>query len=141
VELADGRLLLSMRNGYGKGRRAFALSKDGGETWSKPELNAQVYCPVCQSSIHRYSWEPNVLIYSAPGGPGRIEMTVRLSYDEGKTWPVAKLVDEAGSGYSDLAILPDGSVCCFFESGWRKPLVFAKFPLKWLAETRKKPGE
>jgi len=141
VELIDGRLLLSMRNGLGKGQRAFSISKDGGGTWSAPKLNPHVYCPVCQSSIHRYSWEPNVLLYSAPGGPGRIEMTVRVSCDEGKTWPVAKRIDEAGSGYSDLAVLPDGSVCCFFESGWRKPLVFAKFPLKWLSEAEKKPGK
>ena len=138
VELADGRLLLSMRNGLGKGQRAFAFSKDGGETWSEPGLNENGYCPVCQSSIHRYSWEPNILLYSGPGGPGRIEMTVRVSYDEGKTWPVAKRIDEAGSGYSDLAVMPDGSVCCFFESGWRKPLVFAKFPLKWFTAAEKK---
>jgi sialidase-1 len=131
-----------MRNGLGKGKRAFAFSKDGGETWSKPKANEHVYCPVCQSSIHRYSWKPNILLYSAPGGPGRIKMTVRASYDEGKTWPVSRLVKErGGSGYSDLAVLPDGSICCFYEAGWKGPLVFAKFSLKWIAEGDKKDLE
>lgn len=132
VELADGRLLLSMRNGLRKGLRAFSFSEDGGATWSEPGLNENIYCAVCQSSIHRYSWEPNILLYSGPGGPGRTNLTVRASYDEGKTWPAAKVVDFQGSGYSDLATLPDGSACCLLESGWYKPIVFTKFPLQWL---------
>lgn len=133
VELDDGRLLLSMRNHMAKGKRAFAISKDGGASWSKPKLHAEVYCPGCQASIHRYSWKPNILLYSGPGGPNRVRMTVRASYDEGKTWPVSKRVKErGGSGYSNLAVLPDGSVCCFYEAGWWGPLVFAKFPMEWL---------
>lgn len=132
VELTDGRLLLSMRNGLRKGKRAFAISRDGGATWSKPRVNENVYCPVCQSSIHRYSWKPSILLYSAPGGPGRTNLTVRASYDEGVTWPDARVLDLHGSGYSDLAVLPDGSVCCLFESGWRNPIVFARFPLEWI---------
>lgn len=139
VELADGRLLLSMRNGLGKGKRAFSISKDGGETWSRPKVNEHVYCPACQSSIRRYSWKPNILLYSAPDGPGRIKMTVRASYDEGKTWPAARLVkNRGGSGYSDLAVLPDGSICCFYEAGWRGPIVFAKFPLSWIKAGKSK---
>jgi sialidase-1 len=132
AELSDGRLLLSMRNALGKSRRAFSVSKDGGATWSEPKANENVYCPTCQSSIHRYSWKPSILLYSGPGGPGRRNMTVRASYDEGGTWPDSRVVDLQGSGYSDLAVLPDGTVCCLFESGWWKPIVFVKFPLKWL---------
>jgi len=136
AELADGRLLLTMRNGLGKLRRAFSISKDGGVTWSKPKVNDQVYCPVCQASIHRYSWKPNILLHSGPGGPDRRNLTVRASFDEGETWPAAKVIDLQGSGYSDLAVLPDGSICCLFESGWKKPIVFARFSLKSLTAKR-----
>jgi sialidase-1 len=139
VELADERLLLSMRNTFKKGARAFATSDNGGATWSEPQLDPQVYCPECQSSIHRYSWEPSILLYSGPGGPDRIKMTVRVSYDEGKTWPAARLLkEEGGSGYSDLAVLPDGTVGCLYEDGWKKPIVFAKFPLDWITEPERK---
>jgi sialidase-1 len=142
VELIDGRLLLSMRNYLAMDQRAFSISKDGGGTWSAPKLDPQVYCPACQASIHRYSWEPNILLYSGPGGPDRIKMTVRASYDEGKTWALSRLVKQSGgSGYSDLAVLPDGSICCFYEAGWKGPLVFAKFSLKWIAEGDKKDLE
>ena len=77
VELADGSLLLSMRNYQGKNRRAFARSSDGGQTWSKPEHHEQVYCPTCQASIHRYSLEPeNVILCSGPS-KGRSNLTIR----------------------------------------------------------------
>jgi len=116
VELADGALLLSMRNYFGKNQRAFATSNDVGLSWSKPGHHAQVYCPTCQSSIHRYSLKPkNVILYSGPGGPGRENMTVRLSYDEGKTWPVSKVIYPGSAAYSDLIVLPDGTVGCLYE--------------------------
>jgi sialidase-1 len=132
VELTDGSLLLSMRNYRGANQRAFAVSKDGGSTWSSPELHEQVYCPTCQSSLHRYSWQPNMILYSGPGGPGRENMTIRLSYDEGKTWPVAKVLEKGSSAYSDLAVLPDGRIGCLYEVNGYKQIVFTAFPLQWL---------
>jgi sialidase-1 len=61
-------------------------------------------------------------------------MTVRLSVDEGKTWPVAKLLH---AGPSDLAVLPDGTICCLYETGKKSPygtITFARFPMEWLGE-------
>ena len=136
VELADGSLLVSMRNYHGKNRRAFAVSKDGGQSWSEPEHHDQVYCPTCQSSIHRFSLEPkNIILYSGPGGSGRNNLTVRASYDEGKTWPVAKVLQEGPSAYSDLAVLPGGTIACLYETGEKgayETITFARFSLEWL---------
>ncbi|MHC4750082.1 MAG: exo-alpha-sialidase [Planctomycetota bacterium] len=136
VELANGTLLLSMRNYRGKNQRAFSISHDGGRTWSKPENHEQVYCPTCQSSIHRYSVTPkNIILYSGPGGPGRIGMTIRASYDEGRNWPVSKQLYAGPSAYSDLACLPDGDIVCLYEGGKKHSyewIRFARFPPKWL---------
>jgi len=133
VELADKSLLLSMRNYFGKNQRAFATSADAGRTWSQPEHHEQVYCPTCQSSIQRYSLEPkNVILYSGPGGPGRNNLTVRASYDGGKTWPVARRVYEGGSAYSDLVVLADGVIGCLWERDGYKRITFARFTLDWL---------
>lgn len=134
VELADGSLLLSMRNYRGANQRAFAVSKDGGGTWSSPKNHEQVFCPTCQASIHRYSWQPNIILYSGPGGPGRNNMTVRVSYDEGKSWPVAKVLLEGSGAYSDLVVLPDGRIGCLFEIDGYKQIVFTMFSLQWLTE-------
>lgn len=144
VELADGTLLLSMRNYLGKNRRAFARSTDGGESWSPPVHHEQVYCPTCQASVHRGRLEPQtVLLYSGPGGPGRNNLTLRASLDEGGTWPVAKVLQEGPSAYSDLAVLPDGQLACLYEAGREHAyatILFARFPLSWLTAAPPEPS-
>lgn len=141
VELAGGSLLLSMRNYRGKNRRAFAVSRDGGVSWSEPEHNDQVYCPTCQSSMQRYSLKPrNRILYCGPGGDGRNNLTIRVSYDEGKTWPAAKLLQAGPSAYSDLVVLPDGDIGCLYETGKKHPyesIVFARCSLAWLTGEKK----
>ncbi len=133
VELADGSVLLSMRNYFDRDQRAFSRSSDGGLTWSKPKHHQQVYCPTCQSSIQRYSLQPSSrILYSGPGGPKRNNMTVRLSYDEGKTWPVAKVLYAGSAAYSDLVILPDGAIGCLYERDAYKRITFVRFSLGWL---------
>jgi len=132
VELSDGALLLSMRNRDAPDLRAFAVSKDGGRSWSPPKHHEQVYCPVCQAAIHRHSWQPSVILYSGPGGKGRNNLTIRASYDEGQTWPIARRLHDGGSAYSDLAVLDDGTICCLYEADGYKTLTFARLSLNWL---------
>ncbi len=142
VELVDKSLLLSLRNYRGKNRRAFAASSDGGRTWSKPTHHEQVYCPTCQASILRYpplTGGRNRILYSGPGGPGRKNMTVRLSYDEGKTWPVAKVLCAGSAAYSDLVVLPDGSIGCLYERDGYRKITFARFSLGWLTARVQQP--
>ncbi len=40
-----------------------------------------------------------------------------MSYDEGVTWPVSKVIYEGLSGYSSLTILNDGTIGCAYENG------------------------
>ncbi|NQU22032.1 MAG: exo-alpha-sialidase [Candidatus Nealsonbacteria bacterium] len=143
LERVDGSLLLSMRNYFGKNQRAFAVSTaspaaggtDAGMTWSSPKHHEQVYCPTCQSSIQRYSLKPkNIILYSGPGGSGRNAMTVRLSYDEGKTWPIAKVIYAGSAAYSDLVVLPDGTIGCLYERDNYGKISFARITLAWLTE-------
>jgi sialidase-1 len=44
-------------------------------------------------------------------------MTIRMSKDDGKTWPISRVVDPGIGGYSDLAITADGTVLCLYEAG------------------------
>ena len=65
-------------------------------------------------------------------------MTVRLSYDEGNTWPVAKVIHRGSAAASDLVILPDGKIGCLYShSGWNKTS-FARFTLEWLTDGKDK---
>jgi sialidase-1 len=142
VELTDGTLLLNIRNYREKGHRGISMSKDGGLTWSTVSSDPTLIEPVCQASFIRYTESPpsikNRLLFSNPASQTeRIKMTVRVSYDEGKTWPVAKLLNAGPSGYSCLTVLPDMKIGCFYERGDRSSIdkvTFARFSLDWLTD-------
>ena len=64
-------------------------------------------------------------------------MTVRLSDDEGKTWPVEKLIHPGPSSYSSLVRLPDGDIGLVYEGGEkhrREWIRFARISLSWLTD-------
>ena len=149
VELADGTLMLNVRmQEDGQGKRGIATSEDGGLTWSELKLDPLLIEPVCQASFLRYTLASthgkNRLLFSNPASapsPGqsradRVKMTVRLSYDEGKTWPVSKLLHDGPSAYSCLAVLPEGDIGCLYEGGETRygEIVFARFSLEWLTD-------
>ena len=62
----------------------------------------------------------------------RKNLTVRVSYDEGGNWPVKKTLEPGPSAYSDLAVLRDGTILCFYEAA--RQLILARFNLEWLAD-------
>lgn len=142
VELADGSLLANMRSNHGQGCRAYAVSADDGQTWSELQHHPALVEPVCQGSLIRYSarsdgHERDRLLFANPASRKRENMTVRLSYDEGKTWPVAKVVHAGPTAYSCLTALPDGTVGLLYERGNRGPyetITFVRFDLGWLTD-------
>jgi sialidase-1 len=142
VELEDGSVLLNMRSYHGKNRRAVARSEDGGVTWSEPVLDEALVEPVCQASLVRLSSgsrgaRKSRILLSNPASTRREKMTVRLSYDDGKTWPVSRLLHEGPSAYSALAVLPDGTIACLYERGEKRlyeSIRLARFSLGWLTE-------
>ena len=74
-----------------------------------------------QASILRFTseeqHEQNRILFSNPGQPYRGSLTIRMSYDEGETWEVPKLVYEGAAGYSQLAVLSDYTILALFEAG------------------------
>jgi sialidase-1 len=141
VELSDGSLMQNMRSYHKANRRAVATSKDGGLTWSAIKLDAALIEPICQASILRYSWpergEKSRILFSNPASETREKMTVRVSYDEGQTWAVSKLLHAGPAAYSSLTVLPDKTVACLFERGNKGPyenITLARFPISWLEQ-------
>ncbi len=101
------------------------------------------------SEVYRYyrlsrlsDGRKNRLLFVNPCVPGtqeRRNLTVRLSYDEGRTWPVSKTAEPGFGGYSDLSVLPDGTILCLYEGGdpdgrGYSRLVVARFGLEWLTD-------
>lgn len=123
VELTDGRLLLNMRN-YERSHkcRQVAISADGGLTWQDQRFDEALIEPLCQAAIRRLRWpeteRPGVILFSNPASAEqRINLTLRASFDDGQTWPVAQVLHPGPSAYSDLAVLPNGDIACLFEAG------------------------
>ena len=122
-------------------RRAYAWSADDGESWSPSELEASLACPRCQASIVRFSDErrhdKNRIVFGNPAAAQRRNYTVRISYDECKTWSAGKTLHAGPAAYSDLATLPDMTIGCLYECGEKgsyEAIVFARFSLEWLTD-------
>ena len=137
VELADGRILMNLRQDEGPNRWR-ATSRDGGKTWSKP-VAGQVVTPVC-CAIERFSVKSsgddrNRILWTGPKGPGRSNLVVRVSYDEGQTFTNERPIGNQYAAYSDLAILKDNAVGVLWERGEDRGyqfITFSRFHLKYL---------
>ena len=57
------------------------------------------------------------ILWTGPKGPDRRNLVVRISYDEGRTFPVERLIAAGPAAYSDLSILKDRSVGVLWERG------------------------
>ena len=141
VELSDGEggLLLNMRNTAIANRRAQSVSGDGGQSWTAPTFLPELVEARCQASLVRYDWpyakEAGRVLFSNPASPGRRDLTLRISRDDGKTWPVSRTLHEGPAAYSCLAVLPDKSIGCLYECGRTnayEKITFARFPVDWL---------
>jgi sialidase-1 len=158
VELADGSVMLNARSESKQNRRLVTISKDGARGWSPPRFDDALLEPICMASLVRYSTARsggrNRILFSnpynlerrdgksVPGMPrDRRNVSVQLSYDEGKTWVVRKTIEPGWSGYSDLAVAHDGTVLLLYERGGADAdrfrsdtLTLARFPLAWLTD-------
>jgi sialidase-1 len=149
IELTDGRLMLNMRNHPPKPEnfRMVAISDDLGRTFSKASPDRALIEPPAQASLLRLTSvktaDRNRLLFANPASTARERLTVRLSYDEGVTWPIARVVHEGPAAYSSLVALQDSSVGLLFERGDRSPyerITFARFTIEWLTDGRDHPA-
>jgi len=137
VELSNGDLLANMRSGDGDHRRKVATSPDRGVTWQGFGNHRELIEPECQACLMWLDLDTKkALLFSNPADTERRRMTIKLSRDEGETWPIAKVLHEGPAAYSCMAVLPDGQIGILYEGGADTPyrkIIFAKFPFEWLA--------
>lgn len=157
VELLDGRVLLNIRHESKQQRRAISFSRDGATQWTTPVLHEELLEPICMASIARLNG-------AAPGGKTRLvfanphnldradgklvpgtgrdrkNVTIKLSLDDGATWPTSRVLEPGKSGYSDLAVAADNTIYCFYERGSSdgnfatQHLTVARFNVEWLTD-------
>ena len=137
VELDDNTLLLNARTRTGN--RAIVRSKDGGDHWSEVSYHKDLIEPGCQGSFIKYSVDgKSLLVFSNPAdSKKRQNMMVSVSKDNGKTWPVKKVIYEGPSAYSCLTILPNGKIGLLYENGKESPyekISFVSLDVNWFLE-------
>jgi sialidase-1 len=137
VELADGGVMLNARNQSGDHFRKVARSHDGGQSWSPLVDDHDLLDPECQGTIVRYSdpldGKRNRILFANPASPDkRVNGTVRLSYDEGESWPVSRAVYPGSFAYSCLTVMHDGTIGLLYERDDYGKITFARFDLAWL---------
>ena len=126
AEIGKGKLILNMRN-YDRTQmnRKISISNDYGESWGDIYDDKALVEPICQASILRYSFKGygrNDLLFINPADKNkRLNMTLRLSNDLGRTWKGEFILHEGPSAYSDITKLRNGNVGCLFEAGKNSP--------------------
>ncbi|KGK00121.1 hypothetical protein ND16A_0312 [Thalassotalea sp. ND16A] len=146
VQLSDGSLMLNMRDNRGQrhwqkngtGARALATTSDLGQTWQiHPTSNKALPEPVCSASLisHQMHSQPSLLLFSNPASQySRRNMTIKVSQDDGMSWPVEHftLIDEGlGYGYSSLTSINEQIIGILYESS-QSHMTFQRFKLSEL---------
>ncbi|RIW17204.1 exo-alpha-sialidase [Algoriphagus lacus] len=126
AELSNSRMIMSIRNQKGDIRsRILAYSSDGGKTWDEAYFESQLPDPVCQGSILNLGEQNGKMILAhsnAADQKNRNNLSIKVSWDEGKTWVKTILIDQvadpknqAWTAYSDLVKLTESRVGIIYE--------------------------
>ncbi|MCD8172849.1 MAG: glycoside hydrolase [Alistipes sp.] len=118
AELSNGDLLLNCRCGENNNLRVTSRSFDGGQTLTPIETAYGFVDPVCQGSIlNAVMGGEYTLFFSNPASVERTNMTIKMSTDDGSSWPRIYQVWDGPSGYSDLVQISDDKVGILYEAG------------------------
>ncbi|WP_026117615.1 sialidase family protein [Nocardiopsis alkaliphila] len=139
VELADGRIMLNSRTAQGP-YRLVAYSEDGGRTYSDPVPDHDLVDPTNNGAVVRYDpkapmgWpEAHKLLFTNTNhASSRQNLTVRMSCDDGQSWPVSKVLDPGAAAYSTIVPLGSDEFGVLYERGNVEHITFARFNAGWL---------
>lgn len=140
AELSNGGLLLNARNQKGDIReRIVAISKNGGESWDSIYFDSHLPDPVCEGTILNIGMKKgkSVLAFCNAAEPKeRDNLTLRISTDEGKSWPRSYPVDKnpankksSYTAYSDIVNTSKHKIGVLYEKDNYSQIVFKT--VKW----------
>ena len=121
AECGKDKLYLNIRKGA---LRYYAFSTDGGANWSTAVTDASLPSldGGCQASVLGTGGE--MVFYCGPKGgtatssnDNRQKLTLYRSAVGGLSWSRNKELYTLASGYSDMALMPDGRIAIIFEAG------------------------
>lgn len=142
VELSDGRVMLNSRDSANGRLRKVAISTDGGVTYGPVTRDAELPDPTNNASITRLHPEApqgsadarKLLFTNANNGTSgdRVNGAVRLSCDDGQTWPGLRTVEPGFFAYSTATAIAEGRVGMLWEGNYTDRIQFSSFDEAWL---------
>lgn len=141
AELSDGRLMMNIRNQRKDTlQRLVAISSTGGATWDTAYFDPNLPDPVCEGSIlmvGKKAGKGILAFCNAADQNHRDNLTLRISYDEGRTWQKNIVIDKAPPGkegnhsaYSDIVQLSRSEIGVLYERENYSSIVFSKIDFK-----------
>ncbi|MDH5248075.1 MAG: glycoside hydrolase [Cyclobacteriaceae bacterium] len=141
TELSEGRLMMNSRNQRGDIRaRIVSISNSGGVQWDTSYFDSSLPDPVCQASILSLGkWKgKNVLAFcNAADAARRDNLTLYISFDEGRRWEKRIPVDKSTDGnrndytaYSDIIKISKSKIGILYERDGYSQLVFTAIDLR-----------
>ena len=147
AQLNDGSIMLNARDGKNKGNlsatngRVISTTVNLGESWAvHPTSRGALIEPACMASLHKHEYTENgqkksILLFSNPNSKtNRDHMTIKVSFDDGATWPEKywMLLDSGkGRGYSCLTSIDEQTIGILYE-GSQADMIFQKIALSEL---------
>lgn len=139
AEISGGRVMLNARNQKGDVKaRIVAVSSDGGVKWDTTYFDKNLPDPICEGSILTIGKfkKHNILAFvNAADMVNRDKLTLRISYDDGKTWTKQFVVDKSKNGekdytaYSDIVRIDRSKIGVLYEFNDYKSIIFKE--IKW----------
>ena len=139
TELSGSKLMMNSRNQKGDIReRVVTISSDGGSTWDTTYFDKTLPDPVNQGSILTIGKKKggNIIAFcNAADTKRRDNLTLRISYDDGKTWKrdfvIAKSENDSRdyAAYSDIVNVTKKEIGILYEKEGYSKIVFTV--VKW----------
>lgn len=161
IELIDGRLMRNDRPGtqqFNTAKRRWISTGTIENGWSAFAPHNTLLDPKCEGAVLRYTGEPSRIMFLNPASTERrCKMRIRISYDEGATWPISRRThdwlsddetcNQGKGGYSSMTKTADYCVGALIEinedvsnnATSRRSIEFHKFNLPWILNGNPEP--
>lgn len=135
VELPDGSVLLDSR---ARPYRLTARSTDGGLSYGPLTADPQRVDPANNAAILavRTGRSDGLLFSNTADSTHRQKLTVRLSCDQGRSWPFSRVLIPGAAAYSTMVTIGGNDVGMLFERGEYAAISFVRFPVAWVGTCR-----
>lgn len=141
LELHDGSIYYNARTHSRPGNKIVGKSLDGGESWTDAGEDDELFDGPpdvygCKGAILRLPGDKHdILLFSGPGRRDqRNDISVKISFDGGASWPLEKIIKKGPGNYSWMAAGRSGTpsqgmVFLLSNKDW-----MARFNLAWLLD-------